>query len=50
MTQRIAAHGQTEVDNACYHCGTRLAVCQGCGEERCLSCEPYLSDDCRWAL
>jgi hypothetical protein len=36
--------------DACYHCGRPLDDCEGCGEVRCLNCEPYLSDDCRWAI
>jgi environmental stress-induced protein Ves len=34
----------------CYHCGLPLDVCEGCGQRRCLACEPYMSDDCRWVL
>jgi hypothetical protein len=31
-------------------CGSDLRSCAGCGQLRCLECEPYLSDDCRWSL
>jgi hypothetical protein len=31
-------------------CGTEYDLCAGCREVRCLNCDPYLSDDCRWAL
>ena len=34
----------------CYHCGSRLDACEGCDEARCLGCDPYKSDDCRWIL
>jgi hypothetical protein len=30
------------------HCGTSFADCDGCGAERCLACDPYSSDDCRY--
>lgn len=36
--------------NECYHCGQQLDSCEGCSQRRCLNCEPYLSDDCRWTL
>lgn len=36
--------------NGCADCGSTLADCEGCQEPRCLTCEPYLSDDCRWSL
>lgn len=35
---------------ACHDCGTPLGDCLGCGAVRCLSCEPYLSEDCRWMI
>lgn len=28
------------------HCGDAMVSCVGCGELRCLKCDPYLSDDC----
>jgi hypothetical protein len=31
-------------------CGAELSTCLGCGQVRCLACDPYLSDDCRWKL
>lgn len=31
-------------------CGAGLSSCHGCGEGRCLICDPYLSDDCRWGV
>jgi hypothetical protein len=31
-------------------CGAELSTCLGCGQIRCLACDPYLSDDCRWQL
>jgi hypothetical protein len=31
-------------------CGAQFARCAGCGQSRCLACDPYLSDDCRWQL
>ncbi len=34
----------------CHDCGKTLADCQGCHEPRCLTCDPYLSDDCRWTI
>lgn len=34
----------------CHHCGEAFADCEGCGDLRCLRCEPYLSDDCRWTI
>jgi hypothetical protein len=30
------------------HCGATLNPCAGCDEPRCLRCDPYLSDDCRY--
>jgi len=30
------------------HCGEPLQRCEGCGEPRCLLCDPYRSDDCRY--
>jgi hypothetical protein len=30
------------------HCGDPLKLCAGCGQQRCLRCDPYLSDDCRY--
>jgi hypothetical protein len=56
MTQQITAEvpltsgREILVENACYHCGSRLNECQGCDADRCLTCEPYLSDDCAWAI
>lgn len=34
----------------CEDCGAELQQCAGCSELRCLTCEPYRSDDCRWTL
>jgi hypothetical protein len=34
----------------CYHCGSELTNCEGCDEARCLTCDPYRSDDCRWTI
>jgi hypothetical protein len=34
----------------CYYCGGKLTNCEGCDETRCLTCDPYLSDDCRWTI
>ena len=34
----------------CHGCGDALSDCQGCDEPRCLTCDPYLSDDCRWTI
>lgn len=31
-------------------CGGHLVLCEGCRESRCLQCDPYRSDDCRWSL
>jgi len=31
-------------------CGSPMSRCAGCGQARCLACDPYLSDDCRWPL
>lgn len=45
-----AKQSRRQEGNECYHCGRTLDGCAGCGELRCLHCEPYLSDDCRWAL
>ncbi|MCF6521917.1 hypothetical protein [Streptomyces sp. JJ36] len=28
------------------HCGFPLLPCRDCAESRCLSCDPYRSDDC----
>ena len=28
------------------HSGDVMVACVGCGELRCLTCDPYLSDDC----
>jgi hypothetical protein len=39
----------TEAPPLC-HCGAALIPCAGCGQARCLDCDPYLSDDCRWSL
>jgi hypothetical protein len=30
------------------HCGAKLTLCTGCWSERCLRCDPYSSDDCRF--
>ncbi|GAA1982098.1 hypothetical protein [Amycolatopsis minnesotensis] len=27
-------------------CGNRLTRCTGCGDRRCLRCDPYRSEDC----
>jgi hypothetical protein len=27
-------------------CGAPLVVCEKCGEDRCLNCDPYSDDDC----
>jgi hypothetical protein len=35
---------------ACEDCGEELQRCAGCSDPRCLRCEPYRSDDCRWLL
>jgi hypothetical protein len=40
---------RTERDECC-HCGSRLTSCGGCDEARCLTCDPYKSDDCRWGI
>jgi hypothetical protein len=32
------------------HCGTQLTSCGGCDDARCLTCDPYTSDDCRWGI
>lgn len=37
-------------ESNCADCGVRLGTCLGCGQVRCLECEPYLSDDCRWLI
>jgi hypothetical protein len=34
----------------CSHCGSQLTNCAGCDEARCLTCDPYTSDDCRWGI
>ena len=31
-------------------CGEPFGSCAGCGEPRCLTCDPYRSDDCRWSI
>ena len=30
------------------HCGHALTTCPGCTSGRCLACDPYSSDDCRY--
>jgi hypothetical protein len=50
QTGWAAKQGRRHDGADCYHCGLPLDDCEGCGERRCLNCEPYLSDDCRWAL
>ena len=30
------------------HCGHALTTCPGCESGRCLACDPYSSDDCRY--
>jgi hypothetical protein len=30
------------------HCGHALTTCVGCESGRCLACDPYSSDDCRY--
>ena len=47
MKQRMSA-GLTR-DSTCT-CGAEIARCAGCGLPRCLACDPYVSDDCRWQL
>jgi hypothetical protein len=34
----------------CCDCSSQLATCAGCDEARCLTCDPYTSDDCRWGI
>ena len=41
---------QAKSHKPCEDCGAELQQCAGCSEQRCLKCEPYLSDDCRWTL
>lgn len=36
--------------SACDDCDHALVHCEGCQEPRCIACEPYLSDDCRWSI
>jgi hypothetical protein len=43
------SHPSLVADEWCT-CGAELSSCLGCGQERCLACDPYLSDDCRWKL
>ena len=43
------AEGEMAVGSACL-CGGPMSPCAGCGQLRCLACDPYLSDDCRWGL
>jgi hypothetical protein len=31
-------------------CGQALMACDGCGDNRCIVCDPYRSDDCRWSI
>ena len=47
IKQRPDAHVASRA--ACL-CGAEFTSCAGCGQPRCLSCDPYLSDDCRWSL
>jgi hypothetical protein len=47
IKQRVSA-GPTR-ESTCT-CGAEVARCAGCGHPRCLACDPYLSDDCRWRL
>ncbi|MGN6575661.1 MAG: HutD/Ves family protein [Nocardioides sp.] len=47
---RISAPTGPSTDHGACECGTALGECAGCGAPRCQACDPYLSDDCRWAL
>lgn len=55
-TETTQSTQSTQVDDppmgsrtpAICHCGSRLTSCAGCGDARCLECDPYRSDDCRW--
>ncbi|XRQ08936.1 hypothetical protein ACN3XK_72720 [Actinomadura welshii] len=47
MSHASITHARTTDEEArpC-HCGTSTARCVACGAPRCLSCDPYVSDDC----
>lgn len=45
QTLSLAEPATGSVGSAC-HCGDAMVSCVGCGEPRCLTCDPYLSDDC----
>lgn len=47
---RISVPPATEVPDGACDCGTVRTSCAGCGSPRCLTCDPYLSDDCRWGV
>jgi hypothetical protein len=40
-----AVLGQASSAGTC-HCGDVLVSCVGCAELRCVTCDPYVSDDC----
>ncbi|GAA4531932.1 hypothetical protein GCM10023192_23040 [Amycolatopsis samaneae] len=46
--ERIVAEALPRLRFADHHCpcGRVLSTCDGCGGQRCLRCDPYLSDDC----
>lgn len=41
---------QRQTATRCEVCDYDLAACAGCAAPRCLACDPYKSDDCRWPL
>ena len=49
---RVAQRSEPRPETAARlcNCGGALTTCAGCEHPRCLTCEPYLSDDCRWSL
>jgi hypothetical protein len=50
QTGWAAKQALRSVGKPCADSGTKLEQRQGCTELRCLTCEPYLSDDWRWGI
>lgn len=46
----IGAADPVVADASTCHCGARMQTCPGCESPRCVTCDPYLSDDCRWTV
>lgn len=47
MTEALNIDRAAASRSAC-HCGHALTTCPGCESGRCLACDPYSSDDCRY--